>query len=117
VQSYVLLFNMDYIPILKYFEDITGSGFVFHFLFCFISVISLYYLARIVHLESNVSTYVIVFTVGSGIMYFLIIFTNEPPSATSFESWFLWVVAHALFGIIVGFMIHKWITTTNEGQT
>lgn len=107
--AYILLFNMDYIPLLKNVETISGSGYIFHFVFCFVSIVALFHLAKIVRLEKHISSYVIVFTVGSGILYFLTALTNKPPSATSVNSWIYWVVAHTVFGITVGVMIKYWI--------
>lgn len=107
--AYVLLFNMDYIPLLKYVETISGSGYVFHFVFCFVSIVGLFYLAKIVQLEKNITVYVIVFTAGSGMLYFLTALTNQPPSARSLISWVFWVVAHAIFGFVVGLLIKYWI--------
>ncbi len=107
--AYILLFNMDYIPLLKNVEKINGSGYVFHFVFCFVSVVSLFHLAKIVQLEKHIAVYVIVFTAGSGMLYFLTALTNQPPSATSVISWLYWVVAHAVFGIVVGVMIKYWL--------
>lgn len=45
-EAYQLLYNVDYIPGLQYFQQSTVFGFVFHFLFCIISVIVLYYLLK-----------------------------------------------------------------------
>lgn len=107
--AYILLFNMDYIPLLKNVESISGSGYIFHFVFCFVSIAILFLLAKIVQLEQHISTYVIVFTVGSGMLYFLTALTNQPPSAKSVISWIYWTVAHAIFGIVVGVMIKYWL--------
>jgi len=107
-QSYVLLFNMDYIPFLKNFDTVKGSGYLFHFVFCFVSVIGLFYVAKMVGLEYNLTVYVLVFTVGSGILYFLTALTNKPPDVTSLGSWLFWTVGHVLFGIVVGMMIKHW---------
>lgn len=107
--TYILLFNMDYIPLLKQIDHITGSGYLFHFVFCFVSVVGLYYMARIVHLSSSIVVYVLVYTVGSGLLYFLTALTDQPPHVTSITSWFFWVIAHAIFGLVVGMMVKYWL--------
>ncbi|HLQ73163.1 MAG TPA: hypothetical protein VK125_02965 [Bacillota bacterium] len=109
VPSYMLLFNMDYIPLLKQWNDVTGSGYVFHFLFCFISIVGLFYIAKIFHVERKPLLYVGVYTIGSGVLYFLTALTEQPPEATSFIAWLWWVIAHIIFGIVVGAFIKKWM--------
>ncbi len=107
--AYILLFNMDYIPLLKNIDTILGAGYIFHYVFCFVSIIVLFYFAKIVHLQANIIVYVLVFTIGSGVLYFLTALTSKPPEATALDSWMYWVIAHALFGITVGVMIKYWV--------
>lgn len=113
IQAYILLFNMDYIPVLNRYDQIPGSGYVFHYVFCIVSVIGLYYIAKIIHLEAYTKFYVIIFTVGSGVLYFLTALTDKPPSTNSFEDWFFWTIAHAIFGVVVGSLIKRWIVKNN----
>ena len=107
--AYILLFNMDYILLLKDVENLSGSGYVFHYVFCIVSVVILFHLAKMVYLETNIAVYVIVYSLGSGVLYFLTALTEKPPSVTSLESWIFWVVAHVLFGVVVGVMIEGWV--------
>jgi|SRR5699024_217173 len=109
VDSYILLFNMDYIPFLRQWNDIFGAGYIFHFVFCFLSIVGVYYLAKLVQLENRPLIYLGVYTIGSAILYFLTALTEEPPEVTSFISWLWWVVAHVIFGLAVGVLIKKWL--------
>ena len=109
VQSYLLLFNMDYIPLLHQWNDLAWTGYVFHYLFCFVSIIGLYYIAKFFQIERNPFVYISVYTIGSGFLYFLTALTEEPPSATSLVAWICWIAAHMMFGILVAILIRKWI--------
>jgi len=108
--AYILFFNMDYIPLLKHVDHIAGSGYLFHYIFCIVSVFVLFYLSKVFHIEAIILVYVIVYSIGSGVLYFLTGLTDKPPSVTSVESWVYWVAAHALFGIVVGIMIKYWVS-------
>src|SRR5699024_10357587 len=46
-EAYRLLYNADYIPILRQFEHLKYFGFTFHIVFCFISVIGVFLRASI----------------------------------------------------------------------
>src|SRR5699024_5122785 len=84
VDAYILLFNMDYIPVLRNWEHIVGSGYLFHYAFCFVSIIGLYLLASLFRLEKNRWLYIFVYTSGSALLYFLTALTNQPPDVSSF---------------------------------
>lgn len=108
-KAYILLYNVDYIPLLKQFQDSFIFGLVFHFLFCIISVIGLFYLLKPFQFERNFLPYLLVYSGGSGILYFLSLLTNRPPAATDEISWIYWTVSHIIYGIIVGLLVKYWI--------
>lgn len=108
-QSYVLLFNMDYIPLLKNFDAVFGMGYLFHFVFCIVSVLFLYYLLKLFRKEKSMIAYIILFTLGSATLYSLTALTEQPPSITDFSAWGYWSLGHTLFGIVVGFLVKKMV--------
>lgn len=108
-EAYQLLFNMEYIPLLRNLESIAGMGYLFHFCFCIASVIGLYYVLKFFHSEKKMAAYIIMYTLGSGILYFLTGLTDEPPEVTSISSWTYWTTGHAIYGIVVGILVRNWI--------
>lgn len=107
--AYILLFNVDYIPILKGLSSQPIIGVIFHFGFCIISVVGLFYILKMSDRERQVLFYIAVYTGGSAILYFLTVFSVRPPFITDLTSWMYWTIAHAIYGIIVGLFIKKWI--------
>jgi len=106
-QAYVLLFNMDYIPLLKRADTIC-VGYLFHYTFCIVSVLALYYFLRIFQVEKKMITYIVIYTLGSSILFSLTVLTEKPPDVTDYLAWAYWSFAHAMFGIVVGFLVRIW---------
>lgn len=106
-EAYKLLYNVDYIPLLEIFQDSVYFGILFHYIFCIVSVIGLYYLLTFFRLHKKFYPYIIIYTVGSGILYFLTLLTSTSPAADSFISWFYWTGSHVLFGVTVAYSIKK----------
>lgn len=107
--AYILLFNVDYIPILKNLRPESIIGVIFHFSFCIVSVVGLFYLLKIIHRERQTLLYVVVYAGGSSILYFLTIFSGKPPFATDITAWMYWTLAHAIYGLVVGEFVKRWI--------
>lgn len=101
----ILLYNMDYIPFLKKWNDIIGAGLLFHFITCIVSVVFLFYLLKPFALERKVFPYVVTYTVGGSILFFLSALTETPPAYNDMTAWLYWTAGHALFGIIVGLLV------------
>lgn len=108
-QAYLLLYNVDYIPGLRHFQQSPIFGFIFHFLFCIISVIVLFFLLQKLTLEFYLSPYLIVYTGGAAALYFLSALTEKPPAPTDFNAWFYWSISHVVYSLIVGLLIKFWI--------
>ncbi|MEK3934459.1 hypothetical protein MKY41_03995 [Sporosarcina sp. FSL W7-1349] len=104
-QAYILLYNIDYIPFLRQWEDVSAVGLVFHFVFCIASVIGLYYILKAFRHERHPLPYLAVYTIGSGILYFLTLLTDQPPAADDVAAWFYWTFGHVLFGFAVGYLV------------
>lgn len=108
-----LLYNVDYIPILHVFQNNSWFGIAFHFVFCVVSVVGLFYLLSIFSMAYRIWPYVLVYTIGSGVLYFLTLFTNQPPASTDISAWFYWTFSHLIFSLIVGVMV-KWMSTQQK---
>ncbi|MEN1968470.1 hypothetical protein WMZ97_10395 [Lentibacillus sp. N15] len=106
-QAFVLLFNTDYIPLLRNIQSSGKVGITFHFVTCILSVIVLFYILKSLHLERSFTAYLVVFTVGGGILYSLTALTEQVPAVTDFAAWAFWTIGHAIFASVVGLLI-KW---------
>lgn len=105
----ILLYNMDYMPILKKWSGMWITGVLFHYVTCIASATVLFYMLIPFGWEMEVWPYVLVFTAGGGVLYFLSMLTETPPASNSFSSWFYWTLGHGIFGLSVGFLIQWWI--------
>lgn len=108
-EAYKLLYNVDYIPLIHVYDSSTWFGIFFHYIFCIVSVVGLFYLLTFFHLHKKLLAYVLIYTAGAGMLYFLTLLTSDPPVATHFVSWFYWTTSHVVFGGIVAVLIDKWI--------
>ena len=108
-QAYVLLFETDYIVVIQDLQPQFLIGFIFHFVICYISVVILYYLLTVIHLEKSILMYVIFFTTGSGLLFPLTMFSESTPEITDLVAWFYWLIGHILFSLVVGVLIRKWV--------
>lgn len=108
-KAYILLYNMDYMPVIKRWSDKWITGVAFHFATCICSAVVLYHLLVPFGLELAVWPYIFVFTMGGGILYFLSALTEKPPSHNDFAAWFNWTFSHGIFGMSIGYLISIWI--------
>ncbi|WP_164214777.1 hypothetical protein [Virgibacillus sp. YIM 98842] len=105
----ILLYNLDYMPVLKKWSHIRGMGLAFHFVTCIASVVVLFYLLRLMSWEHYIFPYVIVYTAGSALLFFLSALTKTPPKSTDGYAWLHWTAGHGVFGIIVGVLVRLWV--------
>lgn len=87
---YILLYNVDYFPLIHAFNDSTWFGLAFHFTFCIVSVIGLFYILTLFDWQYRIYPYILVYTTGSGVLYFLTLLTEGPPAANDGRAWFYW---------------------------
>ncbi|WLV24501.1 hypothetical protein QR721_12785 [Aciduricibacillus chroicocephali] len=104
-EAYPLLFNMDYIPLLKQWNDVTGAGYIFHYVTCIASVIFLFYLLRQFSWQYKIWPYIALFGAGGGALYFLSALTEAKPAPDDFFAWLCWTVGHFIFGYVSGRLI------------
>lgn len=112
-EAYILLYNIDYFPIIHVFKDSYLFGIAFHFVFCIASVVGLYSILSFWGKQYSSWPYVTVYTAGSGILYFLTLFTDRPPAANDGMAWFYWTASHLVFSLTVAWMIRRFITPTS----
>lgn len=108
-EAYRLLYNVDYFPLIHIYDDTPYFGIGFHYVFCIVSVVGLYVLLSLFNMQKKMSLYILVYTVGSGLLYFLTLLTNDPPFASNMLSWFYWTGSHLIYGVSVGILIKKWV--------
>lgn len=106
--AYVLLFNFDYIPVVKNLKPVWLFGYVFHYLTCIISVIALFYILKTWSWQKAIFPYILVYTIGGGALFFLTALSDQPPAVNDVMAWVYWTMAHALFGYVVGILVKKW---------
>lgn len=108
-EAYILLFNVDYMPILNRLHPKFIVEIAFHYGFCIASVVLLYQILHMIHREHHMLWYVVIYTSGSAVLFFLTALSSAPPVTTDIEAWSYWTIAHAIYGIIVGGLIRKWV--------
>lgn len=108
-EAYILLYNIDYIPSLEQWNSFSSVGVAFHFIFCILSVLCLYYLLKPFGWEQRSLPYILIYTVGSGFLFFLTWLTDKPPAANDLEAWFYWTASHAVYSWIVASFIIRWV--------
>ncbi|ARJ39391.1 hypothetical protein CSV71_10295 [Sporosarcina sp. P21c] len=108
-EAYVLLYNVDYFPIIHVFSDVAWFGIVFHFVFCIASVLGLFYLLKFFKWQYNMWPYVVVYTAGSGVLYFLTLLTDRPPAADDGMAWLYWTGSHLIYGVLVASLVIRYV--------
>ncbi len=105
----ILLYNMDYMPGLKRWSEYWITGVLFHYTTCIASAVILFYLLLPFGLETAAWPYILVFSAGGGILYFLSALTETPPAYDDFAAWFYWTSGHAVFGLSIGLLVKLWV--------
>ncbi|PIC71200.1 hypothetical protein CSV77_03970 [Sporosarcina sp. P16b] len=108
-EAYILLYNVDYFPIIHVFSHVAWFGIVFHFVFCIASVLGLFYLLKFFKWQYNMWPYVVVYTAGSGVLYFLTLLTDQPPAADDGMAWLYWTVSHLIFSVLVASLVIRYV--------
>lgn len=108
-EAYYLLFNVDYIPILKDLQPKIVIEITFHYLFCVISVVGLYFILSLINRERRLLYYVAVYALGSATLFFLTGLSTHTPACTDGAAWIYWSIGHVIYGFFVGFLIEYWI--------
>lgn len=115
-EAYILLYNVDYFPLIHIFKGSASFGFAFHLVFCIASVVSLFYVLTFFEWQYSIWPYVAVYTAGSGALYFLTMLTEKPPAADDEMAWFFWTASHFVFSIAVGLMINRFVKSETDAR-
>lgn len=107
--AYILLFNFDYVPLLKDLRPVWFFGYLFHFVTCTVSVFALFYILSATKYQKKIWPYVTVYTLGGGALFFLTALSPQPPAPTDLMAWIFWTLGHGIFGYTIGLSISKWI--------
>lgn len=116
-QANNMLYNVDYFPVIHVLNDTAWFGMVFHLVFCIVSVFGLFYVLKFIGWHYKMWPYIVVYTAGSGVLYFLTLLTDEPPAANDFMAWFYWTASHLVFSIVVAFMIIRYVGRAEKDRT
>jgi len=108
-QAYVLLFEVDYVPVLQDLSPVSVIQFSFHFGACIFSVIALYFVLQMFHWEKTVTAYMAFIIIGSSILYLLTMLSPNTPKVTDIVALGYWVIGHGIFSVIVGVFVKKWV--------
>ena len=107
--AYILLFNFDYIPVINNLRPVWFYGYVFHYVTCVVSVISLFFILKHWQVQRKIYPYILVYTLGGGALFFLTALSPQPPAANDFIAWLYWTIGHSIFGLVVGLSVKKWM--------
>lgn len=106
---YILLLNVDYIPIIGEIAMPEWVEFILHLIVSIGLVIVLYYCIEIVRLKNIVLVCTITCGVIGAGLYLTTALSTRTPELTDGISFIYWFISHILYGIIVGLML-KYIT-------
>lgn len=103
---YLLLMNVDYIPIVKDWDVGPVMGFVFHLLVSIAVVLVLYSILKKLNLHQKVSAYILANAFGGALLFSLTALSDRTPAITDIQAFIYWVIGHAVYGMSVGFMVN-----------
>src|SRR5699024_875403 len=97
---FILLFEVDYMPVLNDLQPPWLIGTIFHFVTCALSILVLYHILRSMGWQKSYTGYMMPISVGSGFLYFLTYFSTATPAWNDLFSWSVWVLGHLIFSLI-----------------
>ncbi|PIC63773.1 hypothetical protein CSV79_10055 [Sporosarcina sp. P13] len=110
---YTLLLNVDYIPIVKNYQFPEVIEVSFHLIISVILCIVLVLLLdkSTAFIRNRVMYFSFLINIAIGLLlYPTTLFSNRTPSFTDAVSLFWWIVGHALYGLLVGILLKKWLS-------
>jgi len=103
---YLLLMNVDYIPIVKDWNVGPVMGFIFHLIVSVALVFVLYYVLKKLKLHQKIAIYILVNTLGGALLFSLTALSERTPAITDAAAFIYWVLGHAIYGSSVGVMVY-----------
>ncbi|MFD1037000.1 hypothetical protein ACFQ3N_00975 [Virgibacillus byunsanensis] len=111
---YILLLNVDYIPVLKNWEMQESIEFLLHIVVSSILVFVLYYALDSIKVTHKTSLYIFLNTVIGMALFLPTSLSVKTPSVTDMEAFLYWTSGHVLYGLVVGILI---TSKNNRGIT
>src|SRR5690625_459864 len=108
-EAYYLLFNVDYLPVLKDLQPVSFFVISFHYIFSLVSIILLFYILKMMGWERRQLFYMVIYTGGSAVLFSLTAFSEAAPALTDLAGWSYWTFGHFIYSVVVGFMIKYWV--------
>lgn len=106
---YYLLFDTSYIPIIQNLQPTWLIETIFHFATCIISIYALYHILLSFHLEKSAIAYIVIFGLGSSLLYFLTMLSTKTPPITNIAALIYWTLGHILFSVTAVALIKSWV--------
>ncbi|WP_301107523.1 hypothetical protein [Sporosarcina sp.] len=107
---YTLLLNVDYIPIVKEYQFPEIIEVSFHIIVSIILcvLLAILYMRSLGFIRKQILWISLLANVIIGfLLYPTTSFSNRTPSVTDMTALFLWIVGHALYGLLVGWMLQR----------
>lgn len=104
---YILLLNVDYFPVLKDLSLSESIEFSFHLVVSMIVTIVLYGGLKPYDRHHQIAYYVVLNSVIGAILFLTTRFSNRTPELSDGIAFMYWLFGHALFGLIIGWLI-RW---------
>lgn len=110
INAYNLLFNFDYLPFIgQYSQTDAWTGMLFHYFTCVMSVLVSYYIFKKYGIQKDVLPYVVLFLIGSLILFFLTGLSPELPEWNDWSAFIFFGFGHLVYGLVVGKLIQELI--------
>lgn len=107
LKVYTLLLNIDYIPVLKDMDFTEAGEFGLHLIISIVlSIIIQFYLMRKDWSSAGKVKFVLGVSLVVGLLlYPTTLLSDRTPSITSASSFLFWMLAHGLYGVVLGIML------------
>jgi len=109
LKVYILLLNVDYVPVLKNFEITEAGEFGIHLVISILLAITvqIYLLKKAWGIKRKKKFTVILSIAVAVLLYPTTILSERTPEITSTYAFLFWISAHALYGWTLGTMLKK----------
>lgn len=103
---YVLLLNVDYIPMLKELQMDEAEEFLLHLFVSIILVPVLYFLLKRINIHRKIFPYIIINLLIGGLLFCTTVLSGRTPDITDTAALSLWLSGHLIYGALVGAIIY-----------
>ncbi|PAV31471.1 hypothetical protein CIL05_02110 [Virgibacillus profundi] len=113
---YVLLLNVDYIPIVRDWQMNEIIELTLHLIVSILLVIVLYYLFKVMNIHTKIYPYVVVNMLVGGVLFLTTAFSQRTPEITDIAAFIYWIVGHLIYGAVVGSLLFLMRLDLDEDQ-